>query len=107
MCIGPNVETDIIPKDDGLRIMINAFQSQEFGFGLELSKEQLQEVNKACKGQKCLDVKAAIEIKQMHKVSSTLSLSLHLLRSSSTEHQTRDTGSISTWGFSWKTMLMS
>ena len=31
---GPNGETVPMPKDDGLGLMISAFQSQEFGFGL-------------------------------------------------------------------------
>ena len=47
--------------------MISTFQSQEFGFGfgfgLNLSNEQLEQVNKACKGQQYVDVRAAVEIK--------------------------------------------
>jgi len=42
--------------------MISAFQSREFGSGLDLTKEQLKEVNKLCKGKKCHDVKVAIEV---------------------------------------------
>jgi len=35
-----------MPKDDKMGIMISAFQSQEFGFGLKiLTEEQLKEVN--------------------------------------------------------------
>ena len=43
--IGLNGESVIMPKDDGMGIMISAFQSQEFGFGLKnLSEEQLKTV---------------------------------------------------------------
>jgi hypothetical protein len=42
---GPNGETALIPKDDGLGVMISAFVSHEFGFGFELTTEQFQEVN--------------------------------------------------------------
>ena len=41
--IGPNGESVVMPKDDGMGIMISAFQSWEFGFGLKnLSEEQLK-----------------------------------------------------------------
>ncbi len=43
--IGPNGETEPVPKDDGQGIMISAFQSREFGFGLDLTPDLLQEVN--------------------------------------------------------------
>ncbi len=39
-------EIGIIPKDEGMGIMISAFQSHEFGFGLAISQEQLEEINK-------------------------------------------------------------
>ncbi len=42
----PNGETAAVPKDDGQGLMINAFQSHEFGFGMALNEEQLKEVNK-------------------------------------------------------------
>jgi hypothetical protein len=38
-------ETALIPKGDGLGVMISAFVSREFGFGFELTTEQFQEVN--------------------------------------------------------------
>ena len=43
--IGPDGERNIAPKDDGLGVMISAFQSREFGFGVVVSDEQLKEVN--------------------------------------------------------------
>ena len=49
--IGPDGERNIIPKDDGLGVMVSAFQSQEFGFGFVVSEVQLKEVNE--KRKKC------------------------------------------------------
>jgi hypothetical protein len=43
---GPNKETFIRPKDDGHGIMISAFQSREFGFGLDVTEADLKEVNR-------------------------------------------------------------
>jgi hypothetical protein len=42
---GLNGETALIPKDDGLGVMISAFVSREFAFGFELMTEQLHEIN--------------------------------------------------------------
>ena len=38
---GPRGEQAIIPKDEGNGIMISAFQSREFGFGMNLSHIEL------------------------------------------------------------------
>jgi hypothetical protein len=56
---GPNGEQALIPKDDGLGVMISAFVSREFGFGFELTTEQLQEVNAKRVGEKYKDETAA------------------------------------------------
>jgi hypothetical protein len=32
--IGPDGERNIVPKDDGLGVMVSTFQSREFGFGV-------------------------------------------------------------------------
>ena len=37
---------ELLPKTDGCAIMISAFVSREFGFGLELNNDELQRVNK-------------------------------------------------------------
>ena len=42
---GPNREQALIPKDDGLGVMMSGFASREFGFGVSLTTEQLQRVN--------------------------------------------------------------
>jgi hypothetical protein len=40
---GPGGQKNIALKDDGLGVMISAFQSREFGFGVIVSKDQLKE----------------------------------------------------------------
>ena len=42
---GPKGEMAIILKDEGYGIMISEFQSQEFGFGMHLSEDELKMVN--------------------------------------------------------------
>ena len=37
--VGLNGESNIVPKDDGLGIMISAFLSSKFGFGLDITEE--------------------------------------------------------------------
>jgi hypothetical protein len=40
----------MIPKDEGLGVMISAFVSREFGFGYSISLEDLEKVNKKREG---------------------------------------------------------
>jgi len=42
---GPRGEQAIIPKDEGNGIIMYAFQSREFGFGLKLSLAEIQQIN--------------------------------------------------------------
>jgi hypothetical protein len=57
---GPNGEQALIPKDEGFGLMISAFVSREFGFGmLDLTTEQLRRVNERRLGQKYKDEMAA------------------------------------------------
>ena len=58
---GPNGETVLIPKDDGQGVMISGFQSREFGYGLDLTDEQLKQVSEFRKGKKYIDEAAAIK----------------------------------------------
>ena len=55
----PNKETYIVPKDDGMGIMISAFQSREFGFGLKITEQDSQIVNESRVGKKYKDEQAA------------------------------------------------
>jgi hypothetical protein len=59
--IGPDGERNMVPKDDGLGVMVSAFQSREFGFGVVVSEEQLKEVNEKRKNVQYKDLKAAME----------------------------------------------
>jgi hypothetical protein len=59
--VGPNGETAIVPKDDGAGIMLSAFQSREFGFGLEMSEQDLELVNEYQKDKNYQDEAAAKE----------------------------------------------
>jgi hypothetical protein len=54
-------ERNMVPKDDGLGVMVSAFQSTEFGFGVVVSEEQLKEVNEKRKNVQYKDLKAAVE----------------------------------------------
>jgi hypothetical protein len=40
--LGPNGKTVLIPKDDDQGVIISGFQSREFGYGLDLTDEQLK-----------------------------------------------------------------
>ena len=43
--VAPDGTSALIPKDEGLGLMVSAFVSREFGFGLKLSEEELVRVN--------------------------------------------------------------
>jgi hypothetical protein len=58
---GPGGQKNIAPKDNGLGMMISAFQSREFGFGVVVSEDHLKEVNEKRRNTKYKDLKAAIE----------------------------------------------
>jgi hypothetical protein len=55
----PTGETQLVPKDEGQGVMISAFQSREFGFGMPLSEEQLRAVNMVRKDQHYKDEETA------------------------------------------------
>ena len=69
--VGLNGENILVPKDEGQCMIISAFQSCKFGFGLDMSAEELVRVNNARKGQKQRDEKAAKE-KQGSKMKKDL-----------------------------------
>jgi hypothetical protein len=50
----------IIPKDDGQGLMISAFQSHEFGFGMDITDEELPKINETRRGEKYADEVAVI-----------------------------------------------
>jgi hypothetical protein len=51
----------LIPKDEGLGVMLSAFVSREFGFGMKLSVEDLRQVNEYREGKHYSDRLAATE----------------------------------------------
>jgi hypothetical protein len=57
----PDGQKPVIPKDEGLGVMISAFVSREFGFGLSLSDADLQKVNEHRQGKHYSDRLAAVE----------------------------------------------
>ncbi len=60
--VGPDGQRALLPKTDGLSLMILAFRLRETGFGLNLSRMQLDEVNKSQYGKNYVDVDAAMAI---------------------------------------------
>lgn len=45
----------LIPKDEGIGVMLSAFFSCEFGFGMTLLEEELEAVNEHRRGKNCTD----------------------------------------------------
>jgi hypothetical protein len=58
--VAPDGTKVLVPKDEGQGLMISAFQSREYGFGLTMTNEDLQKVNHARRGKKYADEVAAI-----------------------------------------------
>ena len=62
---GPNKETYIVPKDDGMGIMIvSAFQYREFGFGLQITEQDFKIVSESRVGTKYMDEQAAQDMRR-------------------------------------------
>jgi hypothetical protein len=57
---GGEGQKSITLKDLGQGIMISTFQSRAFGFGMDLSEQQLEEINFSRDGKKYADESAAI-----------------------------------------------
>ena len=60
--VGPEGQRALLPKTDGLGLMLSAFQSRETGFGLKLSSIQIGEINETRRNKNYVDVDAAIAI---------------------------------------------
>ncbi|KAI2500715.1 hypothetical protein MHU86_13743 [Fragilaria crotonensis] len=58
--VGPLGQRALLPKTDGLSLMISAIQSRETGFGVHIS--QLEEINEVRRGTNYVDVDAAMAI---------------------------------------------
>ena len=58
----PDGTTTTNPKDDGHGIMLSSFVSRDFGYGHDLSQQQLDQINSYRNGKKYLDEEAAIHV---------------------------------------------
>ena len=54
--IGPHGERALLPKTQGYGMMVSGFTSREFGFGMELSAEELKKVNTKSRRKKYMDM---------------------------------------------------
>jgi hypothetical protein len=63
----PSGAVVLIPKDDGQGIMIIAFQSREFGFGVQISDQELTLINNYRNGKDYCNQKAAIKLRGTSK----------------------------------------
>ena len=98
---GPNGETALVPKDEGMGIMISAMMSREFGWGFELTPEQLAKVNEKRAGK---TMRIQSQRQQKGEMQQKLHLpSLHSSESSNMELMLKATGAMSIWLCSWKT----
>ena len=61
--VGPQGQRPLLPKTDGLlSLMISAFQSRETGFGVDISRMQMEEINESRRGKTYIDIDAAMAI---------------------------------------------
>jgi len=72
--VGSNGERGLVPKDDGQGVMISAFQSREFGFGMQLTQMQLDEANESRRGKHYTDREAALTLHETTSLKPDLTL---------------------------------
>ena len=60
--VGPQGQRPLLPKTDGMSLMLSAFQSRETGFSVHISRIQMEEINDCRRGQNYVDLDAAIAI---------------------------------------------
>ena len=60
--VRPLGQRALLPKTDGLTLMISAFQSRETGFGVQISRIQMEEINETRRGKNYVDLDAALAI---------------------------------------------
>ena len=101
---GPDGISVLVPKDDGQGVMISAFQSRELGFGMVLTKGQLDEVNFLRRGKKYIHEEAAKKYKG--NAQKLTFCAVHLFLNLITGHQTKVIGTMTGWCCSLKIALM-
>ena len=95
---------EILPKDEGLGVMISAFQCREFGIGRPMTTEELAGVNEKRKGKEYVDGDAAM-LKRGTKEKKH-SPNLHSLWNSSMGHRRKAIGHTSTLCYNAKMLLI-
>ena len=60
--VGPLGQRPLLPKTDGMSLMLSAFQSRETGFGVQINRIQMEEINETRQGRNYVDLDAAIAI---------------------------------------------
>jgi len=79
--VGPSGERSILPKNDGIGVMVSAFQSREFGWGVDITEEQMVRINEMRNGKEYFDIVAANEVNgKALKPALTTSPFIHLFQ---------------------------
>ncbi len=60
--VGLSGERSILPKNDGIGVMVSAFQSREFRWGVDITVEQMVRINKTRQGKEYFDTAAANKV---------------------------------------------
>jgi hypothetical protein len=60
--VSPDGQRALLPKTDGLRLMLSALQARETGFGVHISRMKMEEINETRWGRNYADMDAAIAI---------------------------------------------
>jgi hypothetical protein len=60
--VSPFGQRALLPKTDGMSLMISAFQSRETGFGLTINPMQMEEINETRRGKNYVDLDAALAV---------------------------------------------
>ena len=58
----PDGTAALLPKSAGQGVMYSSFASRDFGYGLDLTEEELKEINKAREFQHYIDEESAKEV---------------------------------------------
>ena len=65
--IAPSGHRKILPKSGGQAMMISAFTSREYGWGMDLSDNELKKINEKREGEDYFDKDAALEVHETTK----------------------------------------
>ena len=60
--VAPLGQRALLPKTEGISLMLSAFQSRETGFGVKVSRLQLDKINETRRGQNYVDLDAALAV---------------------------------------------